>query len=69
MWWQEKERLQIMTKPFDSFDEFPNPIIKKPELKVEAKEEVVKVEVKARGRKKKVEEPVDIPAEVPALEE
>ena len=67
-----------MIEPFDSFDEFSNPIIKKPELKVEAKEEPVKVEakeepvkveVKARGRKKKVAEPVDIPAEVPALEE
>ena len=56
-----------MTEPFDSFDEFPNPIIKKPELKIEAKEEPV--EVKTRGRKKKVEEPVDIPADVPALEE
>lgn len=58
-----------MIEPFDSFDEFTNPIIKKPELKIEAKEEPVKAEVKTRGRKKKVAEPIDIPAEVPALEE
>lgn len=58
-----------MTKPFDSFDEFPNPIFGKPEPKVveEVKEEAPATS--ARGRRKKVEAPVDIPADVPAIEE
>ena len=58
-----------MTKPFDSFDEFPNPIFGKPEPKPveEVKEEAPAAP--ARGRRKKVEAPVDIPADVPAIEE
>lgn len=67
-----------MTEPFDSFDEFPNPIVGKPEPKVvkEVKEEKEVKEVKeekpatsTRGRRKKVEAPVDIPADVPAIED
>ena len=58
-----------MTKPFDSFDEFPNPIFGKPEPKVAKQIEEPVAETKTRGRKKKVEEPIDIPADVPALEE
>ena len=67
-----------MIEPFDSFDEFPNPIIKKPELKVveEVKEPKIVEEIKeekpatpTRGRRKKVEAPVDIPADVPAVED
>ena len=56
-----------MTKPFDSFDEFANPIFSnKP---AEVIEEPV-AETKTRGRKKKeVAEPVDIPADVPVIEE
>ena len=58
-------------KPFDSFDEFANPIFaKKPVDKISGKEPAVKPEAATtRGRKKKIEEPVDIPADVPAIEE
>jgi len=58
-----------MTKPFDSFDEFANPIIRRqPEpKKVEVKEEAPATPT--RGRRKKIEAPVDIPADVPAIEE
>lgn len=64
-----------MTEPFDSFDEFPNPIVGKPEPKVVEEVKVVEEpkEVKpatpTRGRRKKVEAPVDIPADVPAIED
>ena len=57
-------------KPFDSFDEFANPIFaNKPAEVIE--EPVVEPETtKTRGRKKKeVAEPVDIPADVPVVEE
>lgn len=64
-----------MTEPFDSFDEFPNPIVGKPEPKIVKEVKVVeepkeeKPATPTRGRKKKVETPVDIPADVPAIED
>lgn len=58
-----------MTKPFDSFDEFANPIFGKPEPKIVEKVKEEEPATTTRGRKKKVEAPVDIPADVPAIEE
>lgn len=58
-----------MTKPFDSFDEFPNPTFGKPEPKVAEEVKVKAPATPTRGRRKKVEAPVDIPADVPAIEE
>lgn len=61
-----------MIEPFDSFDEFSNPIIGKPEPKIVKEVKDVKEEKPAtstRGRRKKVEAPVDIPADVPAIED
>lgn len=58
-----------MIEPFDSFDEFANPIFGKPEPKVVEEVKEVKPATPARGRRKKVETPVDIPADVPAIED
>ena len=64
-----------MTEPFDSFDEFSNPVFGKPEpkvvkeVKVVEEQKEVKPATSTRGRRKKVEAPVDIPADVPAIED